>query len=84
MDTSDFIKFGAGLALGGMMSRAIGGAFMNAIDVRASMGALTAPQTRAEIQALLDKLDMRLANGEISEAIYKTLTDKWQKRLDAM
>ncbi len=84
MDTSDFIKFGAGLALGGMMSRALGDAFSNAFDARASMNALTVPPTRAEIQQLLDKLDVRLANGEISEAIYKTIREKWEKRLNAL
>lgn len=42
------------------------------------------PQTKAEVQALLDNLDMKLANGEISESIYKTLVEKWQKRLDSM
>lgn len=86
MNTSDFLKLGVGFALGGMMSRSIASAFSNAassnaIDTRASMNALTVPQTRREIQALLDKLDVRLANGEISETIYKTLADKWDKRL---
>lgn len=42
------------------------------------------PQTKAEVQALLDNLDMKLASGEISESIYKTLVEKWQKRLDNM
>jgi hypothetical protein len=81
MDTSDFLKFGAGLALGGMMTRAIGGAFLNAMDARTSMSVLTTPQTRTEIQQLLDKLDVRLANGEISEAVYKIVKEKWEKRL---
>lgn len=82
MDTSDFIKFGAGLALGGMMSRAIGNAFTNAMDARTSMNVLTVPQTRADIQHLLDRIDVRLANGEISEEVYKTVKEKWEKRLD--
>lgn len=81
MDTSDFVELGAGLALGGMMSRSIGNAFTDAIDARTSLNAIVVPQTRAEIQTLLDKLDVRLANGEISEAIYKTLIAKWQARL---
>jgi membrane protease subunit (stomatin/prohibitin family) len=42
------------------------------------------PQTKEEIQALIDNLDMKLANGQISEAIYTRLVDKWQKRLDEM
>jgi membrane protease subunit (stomatin/prohibitin family) len=42
------------------------------------------PQTRAEVQALLDQLDAKLASGELSEAVYLRLSDKWQKRLDEM
>jgi membrane protease subunit (stomatin/prohibitin family) len=39
------------------------------------------PQTKEEIQALLDNLDMQLASGKISETAYNTLVAKWQKRL---
>ena len=42
------------------------------------------PQTKAEVQALLDSLDMKLAKGEISEAIYNKLVEKWQQRLESM
>lgn len=42
------------------------------------------PQTKAEVQALIDSLDMKLAMGEISEAIYNKLVAKWQERLDSM
>lgn len=42
------------------------------------------PQTKAEIQALIDNLDAKLMSGEISEATYQKLVDKWQKRLDSM
>lgn len=42
------------------------------------------PQTKEEIQALLDNLDMKLAKGELSEAIYNKLTEKWQQRLKDM
>jgi len=42
------------------------------------------PQTREEIQALIDSLDMKLAMGEISEAIYNKLVGKWQARLDEL
>jgi hypothetical protein len=63
------------------MSRSIGYAFAEAMDSHSSMRALTVPQTRTEIQTLLDNLDVRLAKGEISEGIYVTLTAKWQARL---
>lgn len=42
------------------------------------------PQTKEEIQALIDNLDAKLMTGEISEATYQKLVDKWQKRLDSM
>jgi membrane protease subunit (stomatin/prohibitin family) len=42
------------------------------------------PQTKEEIQALLDSLDMKLAKGEISETVYNKLVEKWQQRLSSM
>lgn len=42
------------------------------------------PSTPQEIQAMLDNLDMRFANGEISEAAYNRLYQKWQDRLDQL
>jgi membrane protease subunit (stomatin/prohibitin family) len=42
------------------------------------------PTTREEVQALLDNLDMKLASGQISEETYKTLTAKWQEKLNNM
>ena len=40
--------------------------------------------SREKIQDMLDKLDERFANGEISEQVYLNLQDKWQKRLDRL
>jgi|FLYN01.1.fsa_nt_gi membrane protease subunit (stomatin/prohibitin family) len=42
------------------------------------------PQTKEEIQAFLDSLDVKLANGQISEETYKALYAKWQERLKSM
>ena len=42
------------------------------------------PQTKTEIQALLDALDAKLMAGEISEDTYKRLTEKWEARLAQM
>ncbi len=44
----------------------------------------TNPQTKEEIAAFLDNLDVRLGAGEISESVYNRLVDKWQKRLDEL
>jgi regulator of protease activity HflC (stomatin/prohibitin superfamily) len=40
--------------------------------------------SREKIEAMLDKLDERFANGEISEQVYLTLQNKWQKRLEKL
>lgn len=39
------------------------------------------PTTPEEIQALIDNLDTRFANGEISEQAYNRLVEKWEARL---
>lgn len=76
------VGLGAGLGLGQMMA-----GMMQQQQQSSQSGAVgesVAPQTREEIQALLDNLDVRLANGEISEEAYRRLVEKWQARLDAM
>jgi len=40
--------------------------------------------TRAKIEEMLDKLDDRFANGEMSEQTYLMLRGKWQKKLDTI
>jgi membrane protease subunit (stomatin/prohibitin family) len=40
-----------------------------------------APQTAAEVQALLDQLDAKLLSGEISESVYEKMYAKWEARL---
>lgn len=42
------------------------------------------PTTRAEVQALIDGLDAKLAAGEISETVYQRLVSKWEERLKGM
>ncbi len=39
------------------------------------------PQTKDQVQALLDQLDVKLANGEITEELYKKMSEKWEARL---
>jgi len=39
-------------------------------------------EQKNDIIKILDKLDIRLANGEISEEIYKKLTKKWDEKLE--
>jgi len=42
------------------------------------------PQTKEQIQAMLDNLDARFSKGEISEDVYKQLSAKWQEKLKAL
>jgi hypothetical protein len=42
------------------------------------------PATKEQIHALLDALDLKLASGELSEAAYNRLVEKWQKRLEEL
>lgn len=74
------VGVGAGLGMGAMMAGALGEALRSPASSSVNAGT-AAPQTPAQIRQLLDNLDMRFANGEISEETYKTLTAKWQQRL---
>jgi membrane protease subunit (stomatin/prohibitin family) len=49
-----------------------------------AQAAASNPQTKEEIQQLLDTLDARLMSGEISETIYNRLVEKWTARLDEL
>ena len=72
---------GMGAGLGGMVAQAMQGAMQ---PQQQAAAAASNPTTKTEVQALLDNLDMRLANGEIAETTYNTLVAKWQKRLQEM
>ncbi len=82
------VELGAGLGLGAAMAQMVTQAARPpAADATAAPAAPAAPAnptTPAEVQALLDSLDMRLANGELSEAVYQRLHDKWDQRLKDM
>ncbi len=88
--TSTGVGVGAGLGMGAMMAGALGDALRNPASSNVNAGggggggAAATPQTPQQVQAMLDNLDMRFANGEISEETYKTLTAKWQQRLKDM
>lgn len=75
---------GVGLGAGVGMGQALAGAFSQPQQQQQESSAPATPTTAAEIQALLDNLDMRLANGELSEGAYEKLVAKWQAKLDDM
>ncbi len=79
------VGLGAGIGLGAQLAGMMGQAFQSgqqqAGPAQQPAAGGGAPQTKQQVQQLLDNLDMRFANGEISEDTYKTLTAKWQAKL---
>lgn len=76
------VGLGAGIGLGAQLAGMMGQAYSSGQQqAGGGGGAAAGPQTPAQIRQMLDSLDMRFANGEISEEIYKNLTAKWQQRL---
>lgn len=81
---------GAGIGMGTVMAQAMGQAMAPKQAPAAPAEAAPAaaapanPQTPAEVQALLDQLDTRLANGELSESTYNKLYAKWEQKLKDM
>jgi membrane protease subunit (stomatin/prohibitin family) len=77
------VGLGAGIGLGQMLA----GAFAQPQQQQQpaqQQAAPAAPTTRVEIEAAIENLDIRLANGEISEETYKNLLAKFQAKLDTM
>ncbi|GAB4468582.1 MAG: hypothetical protein Kow00124_02830 [Anaerolineae bacterium] len=82
-EASTGVGLGAGLGLGQMMAGMLGQQ-QGQQGQQGQPSTPSTPTTKAEILALLDNLDMRLANGEISEESYKRLYEKWQARLQEL
>ncbi len=78
------VGLGAGLGLGQMMAGAFAGQQQQQQQPQQQSSAPSNPQTAEEIQSLLDNLDMRLANGEITETAYNRLYEKWQGKLNEL
>jgi membrane protease subunit (stomatin/prohibitin family) len=74
------VGLGAGIGLG----QAMAGAFQNQMGGKAGGVEFGTPRTAGDVRALLDSLDVRLANGEIDQSTYDRLSAKWQSRLDEM
>lgn len=83
---------GAGVGLGAGMGMGTAMAQMMAQSMQQTQGEpaqpsaaeskAKAPETAEEIQAMLDSLDARLIEGDISEDIYNRLYAKWESRLE--
>jgi len=86
------VGLGAGMGMGAGMAQMIAGALGAAQQQQQQpqqgqpqqAAAARAPKTAEEIRELLDSLDMQLASGQISEAVYNRLVQKWEKRLQEL
>jgi len=76
------VGLGAGVGMGAAMAQMMTQSMQQ--PASAAPAAPATPQTPAEIRAMLDNLDMKLAAGEISEAVYNKLYAKWEARLKEM
>ncbi len=81
------VGLGAGMGMGAAMAQMMTQSMQQPAQQQpapAAPAAPATPQTPAEIQTMLDNLDMKLASGEISEAVYNKLYAKWEDRLKAV
>jgi membrane protease subunit (stomatin/prohibitin family) len=80
------VGLGAGAAMGMSMAQMMGQAMQQQPQQQQQpqAAAPATPQTAADVQAMLDNLDMRLAAGEISESVYEKLYSKWEQKLKEM
>lgn len=77
---------GAGVGIGQAMADAMRSGMTTpppAAPAAAAPAAGAAPTTKAQIQQALTNLDLRLANGEISEATYNKLQENLKKALES-
>jgi membrane protease subunit (stomatin/prohibitin family) len=74
------VGLGAGMGMGAAMAQMMTQSMQQPTQQPAPAAPAT-PQTPAEIQAMLDNLDVKLAEGDISEAVYNKLYAKWEARL---
>lgn len=76
---------GAGVGIGQAMADAMRSGMTTppAAPAAPAAGSGAAPTTKAQIQQALTNLDIRLANGEISEATYNKLQENLKKALES-
>ncbi len=78
------VGLGVGVGMGSAIAQAMAQGMQPKQAAPAAAAALTNPTTPAEVQAMLDNLDTRLASGDLSEATYNKLYEKWEGRLKEM
>lgn len=79
------VGLGAGVGMGAAMAQMMSQSMQQQPAQQQGGGTATStPQTAEEVQDMLDNLDARLMNGEISEDLYNKLHAKWEKRLEEL
>jgi len=78
------VGLGAGVGMGAAMAQMMSQSMQQPAGQQRESTAPSTPSTAQEVQDMLDNLDARLMNGEISEDLYNKLRSKWEKRLDEL
>jgi membrane protease subunit (stomatin/prohibitin family) len=78
------VGLGAGVGMGAAMAQMMSQSMQQPAAQREAASTTATPKTAREVQEMLDNLDARLMNGEISEDLYNQLRSKWQNRLDEL
>jgi membrane protease subunit (stomatin/prohibitin family) len=83
------VGLGAGVGMGAAMAQMMSQSMQQPAQQQQPQqqqggGQTTAPKTAQDVQQMLDNLDARLMNGEISEDLYNKLRSKWESRLDEL
>jgi membrane protease subunit (stomatin/prohibitin family) len=85
------VGLGAGVGMGAAMAQMMSQSMQQPAQQQQQQpqqqqggGQTTAPKTAQDVQQMLDNLDARLMNGEISEDLYNKLRSKWENKLDEL
>ncbi len=83
------VGLGAGVGMGAAMAQMMAQSMQQPgqqqpAQQQAAGASASAPSTVQEVEDMLDSLDARLMNGEISEDLYNKLHSKWEARLDEL
>ncbi|MEA3376229.1 MAG: SPFH domain-containing protein [Chloroflexota bacterium] len=81
------VGLGAGVGMGAAMAQMLTQSMQQPAQQQQQQGgggAVPTPQTAKEVRDMLDNLDARLMNGEISEDLYNNLRSKWEAKLEGL
>ncbi len=77
------VGLGAGVGMGAAMAQMMSQSMQQPTQqAQPAADRASTPKTAQDIQVMLDNLDERLMNGEISEDLYNKLRAKWEERLE--